>query len=407
MSISTTVYIWVASSAVWLPLMWFIIRHPRLHARLRPWLLTIVVLSMAASVAITDVMSDDALRYRWDGHVVSQGMNPYVASPADPSMQRLAVTDTVNGIRYPDAVTYPHIRTIYPPGAQLLAGMVTRIAGVQVLPWKVVWFIIVAALVAAAIGLLWRDVPRVTILLGVLLCPTVVLHGFVDVHFDTVMALFVLLALIAMERKALFTAGMLFGIAVSVKYVVVLLLPFLLMSLPWRDRLRVAAAAVVALATITLPFASASMFDAFRSFATTWQSNAFLYSALVQAVPEPGIRYILAGIGMALGGVVLMQQWRRPLVAGTLIYLTLFIVSPVVHPWYLITPLLIAPFTLLRASVVWGATVSLYGFAYLAYKGDGVWVEDTVTLALQVVPVVAAFAYDVVRGPVSGAAPDA
>ena len=407
MTLPYVVYSWILASIGWLLLIWFVTRFPNRHAAMRPWLLAMVVLSMAASVATTDVLSDDALRYRWDGHMVAHGVNPYDAAPADTSMQRLAVTDSVNGIRYPDAVTYPQIRTIYPPGAQLLTGSVTWIAGVEVLPWKVVWFTIVAILIAAALRLLWSDVSRSTMLLSVLLCPTVVLHGFVDVHFDMVMALFVLLALIAMERRALTVFGVLFGIAVSIKYVVVLLLPFLLLSMSWRDRIRVAIATAATIIAISAPFVSASMFDAFRSFATTWQSNAFLYRVLVQVVPEPGIRYLLGSLGIIIGIIVLTRQRHRPIVAGTLTFLTLFIVSPVVHPWYLITPLLIAPFVLLRTSIVWGATVSLYGFAYMAYKGDGVWVEDTITLALQVIPVVAAFAYDVVRGPISDAVPDA
>jgi len=367
----------------------------------------LAVLAMSVSVAFTDVMSDDALRYRWDGHVVSQGVNPYDAAPSDANMQRLAVMDTVNGIRYPDAVTYPHIRTIYPPGAQLLAGAVTWIAGVDVLAWKLMWFSIIVILLTVAIRYLWHDTLKSTMLLAVLLCPTVLLHGFVDVHFDMPMALFVLLAMIALERKSVVTAGLLFGLAISIKYVVVLLLPLLLLSLPWRERLRYAAAALVTVAAVSLPFISASMFDAFRSFATTWQSNSFMYSTLVQIVPEPGIRYLLGSIGIVMGIIVLLRRRRQPLVAGTLLFLTLFLISPVVHPWYMLTPLLIAPFAPLRTSIVWGAMVSLYGLPYMTYKGDGVWLEDTVTLAVQVIPVLIAWSLDVRRGGLSASAPTA
>ena len=126
--LSSTVTLLILASIGWLGMAFYVVRHPGMHGRLRMVLLGMAVAGIGIALPFTDVMSDDALRYRWDGHVVAHGVNPYAAAPADPSMQRLAIRDSVHGIDYPADVTYPHIRTIYPSGMQLAVGLVSVVS---------------------------------------------------------------------------------------------------------------------------------------------------------------------------------------------------------------------------------------------------------------------------------------
>lgn len=404
--LSSTVTLLILASIGWLAMAFYVVRHPGMHGRLRMVLLGMAVAGIGIALPFTDVMSDDALRYRWDGHVVAHGVNPYAAAPADPSMQRLAIRDSVHGIDYPADVTYPHIRTIYPPGMQLAVGLVSGTAGIDVMKWHRTWSALCLVLVGVALWSLWHDVHRSTLLLLALTNPSLLLHGIADVHADMLMALLALLGCIALNRKARVAGGLLLGAAITVKYVAVIMLPFVLLRMDRRDRMRVVGAAVVAMAVITAPFASTSMFDAFRSFASTWQSNALLYTLLKDIIAEPTIRYVLGAIGVLMGAAIVWRRRDMPVAAGVLAILALFIVSPVVHAWYILIPLLMAPFAPLRSSMVWGATISLYGLAYVTYKGDGVWREHTVTLAIEFIPVMIAWTLDVVRGPISASVPD-
>lgn len=405
--LSSTVTLLILASIGWLAMAFYVVRHPGMHRRLRMVLLGMAVAGIGIALPFTDVMSDDALRYRWDGHVVAHGVNPYAAAPADPSMQRLAVRDSVHGIDYPADVTYPHIRTIYPPGMQLAVGLVSGTAGIDVMAWRLTWSALCLTLIGIALWSLWHDVHRSTLLLLALTNPSLLLHGIADVHADMLMALLALLGCIALDRRARVAGGLLLGAAITVKYVAVIMLPFLLLRMDRHDRLRVVGAAVAAIAAITAPFASASMFDAFRSFASTWQSNALLYTLLKDIIAEPTIRYVLGALGVLMAAAIVWRRRDKPVAAGVLAILALFIVSPVVHAWYILIPLLMAPFAPLRSSMVWGATISLYGLAYVTYKGDGVWREHTVTLAIEFIPVMIAWTLDVRRGPISASVPDA
>jgi hypothetical protein len=404
--LSSTVTLLILASIGWLAMAFYVVRHPGMHGRLRMVLLGMAVAGIGIALPFTDVMSDDALRYRWDGHVVAHDVNPYAAAPNDPSMQRLAIRDSAHGIDYPADVTYPHIRTIYPPGMQLAVGLVSGTAGIDVMAWRLTWSALCLTLIGIALWSLWHDVHRSTLLLLALTNPSLLLHGIADVHADMLMALLALLGCIALDRRARVAGGLLLGAAITVKYVAVIMLPFMLLRMDRHDRLYVVGAAIAAIAVITAPFASTSMFDAFRSFASTWQSNALLYTLLKDIIVEPTIRYVLAGIGALMGAVVVWRRRDTPVAAGILAIIALFIVSPVVHAWYILIPLLMAPFAPLRSSMVWGATISLYGLAYIAYKGDGVWREHTVPLVLQFIPVMVAWTLDVRRGPISASEPD-
>ena len=59
----------------------------------------------------------DIWRYLWDGHVAATGRNPYASAPADPSLNEVANSDW-ESIR--DNISYPALRTIYPPLAQIV-----------------------------------------------------------------------------------------------------------------------------------------------------------------------------------------------------------------------------------------------------------------------------------------------
>ena len=67
-------------------------------------------------------LSTDIFRYVWDGQVQAAGINPFRYIPADPHLAFLR-----------DLNIYPHINrrdyahTIYPPGAQMLFLLITRI----------------------------------------------------------------------------------------------------------------------------------------------------------------------------------------------------------------------------------------------------------------------------------------
>jgi alpha-1,6-mannosyltransferase len=69
-------------------------------------------------------LSTDIFRYVWDGWVQAARINPYRYIPADPHLAFLRDLDI-----YPNINRRTYAHTIYPPGAQMLFLLITRIGG--------------------------------------------------------------------------------------------------------------------------------------------------------------------------------------------------------------------------------------------------------------------------------------
>ncbi|MCK9459298.1 MAG: glycosyltransferase 87 family protein [Proteobacteria bacterium] len=86
----------------------------------------IVVICAAAALRLvlvfgSPVFSDDVYRYAWDGRVVAAGLDPYARPPSD---EALAAFRDEGFAR----INNPELRTIYPPFAQLAFGAIASIS---------------------------------------------------------------------------------------------------------------------------------------------------------------------------------------------------------------------------------------------------------------------------------------
>jgi hypothetical protein len=116
---------WVAmnQALLYLVAVWVVLNRPA-----NRWTFAIILFSALAARLIClfspPFLSTDIFRYVWDGWVQAAHINPYRYIPADPHLAFLR-----------DLNIYPHINrrdyahTIYPPGAQMLFLLITRIAG--------------------------------------------------------------------------------------------------------------------------------------------------------------------------------------------------------------------------------------------------------------------------------------
>lgn len=81
-------------------------------------------------------LSDDALRYLWDGHVARAGFNPYALPPDSPELAPLRLGAT--GQRLPPLAArppHPDVPTVYPPLA-ITAFSIATLLPLPLLAWK-------------------------------------------------------------------------------------------------------------------------------------------------------------------------------------------------------------------------------------------------------------------------------
>jgi len=112
----------LAEGATYLAAVYCISRVPTNRRTLLLILVTAALLRLG-TVVFLPYLSTDVYRYVWDGRVQAAGINPYRYIPAD---------DALTPLR--DEAIYPHINradyahTIYPPAAQIIYFVVTRIS---------------------------------------------------------------------------------------------------------------------------------------------------------------------------------------------------------------------------------------------------------------------------------------
>lgn len=356
-----------------------------------------VVLGVAGRVALLclpPLLSEDLWRYLWDGAVQHHGLSPYAHAPNDPALDALAASDpALADIR--GRIGHPHLATIYPPAAQAVFWLVT-LGGPSAMAWRVM-------AVAFELGAAWvlfrwlrregRD-PRAVALW--LLCPLAAVEGAVGAHVDTLGVL----ALSAALAWPGVRAGLALAVAAGTKL-------FPLLVLPRLDR--GALLGLGAGAAGLLLFTGGEIAgDGLAAYGHRWRANDGLFALLVLGFEQlwpPGTGPLEAApwvLGLARGLVggegplypdeaafaaaklvaglafaaVVLERWRRgttPANALGPITAALLLLSPVVHPWYL---LWLLPFAIWRAGGVRpGLALPFWiwtGTVWIAYIDPGI-----------------------------------
>jgi len=234
-----------AQSAVYLVAVWIVLRaRPS-----RPTLLIVLgfaVLFRLSIVFAAPYLSDDVYRYIWDGRVQAAGINPYRYVPSAPELAHLR-DDRI----YPKINRRDYAQTIYPPFAETLFLLTTRIS--ESIAWMkltmggfelvAVWAI---AQLLASCGL-----PRQRLLIYAW-HPLVIWEFAGSGHVDAIAIAFIALALLAWRRQVNIGTGAALAAATLIKLFPVVLFPAFLR----RGRLLVPLVFLVTILVSYVPYLS-------------------------------------------------------------------------------------------------------------------------------------------------------
>jgi alpha-1,6-mannosyltransferase len=269
---------------------------------------------------------DDIHRYVWDGRVQRLGYNPYIVVPNDPAARALHTPETQN-------LNNPDVPSPYPPGAQLFFRAVTAIHE-SASALKVAF----AVCDLAIVFVLW-DVLRRTGLgehwvLAYAWHPLLATEVTGSGHIDIVGVLLLLVSAAALLRRSRAVAAMAFGLAVSVKF-----LPIVLAPLYWRRiRIRDAALAAAVFGLLYVPFLDRGHIPvgSLGTYVQRFRFNDPVFATLERLTTPQ----VVAGLAVLVG--FLTAIWLRrtsaelssdafawPMAASLLC-------APVVYPWYML-----------------------------------------------------------------------
>lgn len=388
---SLQLILWVLAGLLWLLALAILRRAPPLRTAGERWRAGGLVIGCALllrlpALALPVTHTDDIHRYLWDGAAQAAGLNPYDGSPESPAFS--ALRD-----RHPTVyahINHRYLPTIYPPVAQALFRLHASFGQDPASPAAVrSWKALVGGLellaCAAILGIAIArhgDVRRAAVWTS---CPLVATEVFLNGHLEPLGVLLLLLAWLAWQRAAGRTtvaAGALLAAATLVKPVALAVTPGLFSELRagsqrGRAVLLVAGAAMCA-GLLLLPYRSAGtrMLGSLGEYGRRWRSNDGAY-AVIHAVAERGVARFYAPpyyepwkhprlarlvtgrdrdtvwpdeltsalaravCLAALGGLALFALRRRlPAAdAGLLLLAGYALLTPTLHPWYLLWPL--------------------------------------------------------------------
>ena len=269
---------------------------------------------------------DDIHRYVWDGRVQRLGHNPYVLVPNDPALAQLHTSET-------RTLNHPDLPSPYPPGAELFFRGVTAIHE-SVFALKAAFVLCDLAIVLVLLDFLRRSGQAAHWVLAYAWNPLLATEVAGSGHVDILGALLLLISVAALWRKWRAIAAVAFAIAVAVKFLPIVLVPFY-----WRRlRIRDALLAVFVFALLYLPFLERGRIPtgSLGAYVQSFRFNGPVF-AILERVMTPQV-----AAGLALLAGLLAAIWMRsrsadlssdalawPMAASLLL-------APVVYPWYLL-----------------------------------------------------------------------
>ena len=305
---------------------------------------------------------DDVHRYVWDGRLQRLGYNPYVVVPSDPAVKRLHTSETRN-------LNNPDLPSPYPPGAQLFFRAVTAIDE-SAFALKVAFVVCDFLIAFVLLDVLRSTSNREHLVLAYAWNPLLAVEVAGSGHIDILGALLLVISVAALARKWRAMAAVTFGLAVSVKFLPVVLLPLYWKRVRMHDA--ALAAAVVALVYFSFLHHGRIPIGSLGTYVQNFRFNGPVFAALDRVLSPR----LLAGMAVLVG--LATASWlRRARPAWSLdvfawpMAAALFW-APVIFPWYLLwlMPFLTSTSTLLI--IVW--TVSIiptYVMWHLRALGHG------------------------------------
>jgi alpha-1,6-mannosyltransferase len=292
-------------------------------------------------------LDDDLHRYVWDGRMQRLGYNPYIVVPSDPAVARLHTSET-------RTLNNPEVPSPYPAGAQLFFRGVTAIHE-SIFALRVAFVVCELAIVLVLLDILRGGGQGVHWVLAFAWNPLLATDVAGSGHVDIVGVLLLLISVAALVRRWRPVAALAFGLAVSVKF-----LPIVLLPLYWkRVRIRDSALAAIAVGLLYVPFFSRGRIPigSLGTYVQRFRFNDPVFATLERvAAPQ-----LVAGLAV-LAGLLTAIWMRRNSAEASLdafawpMAASLFC-APVVYPWYLLWLLPFLKSTSTAPLMVWTLSI--------------------------------------------------
>ena len=359
-------------------------------------------------------LSQDFYRFIWDGELVRNFINPYLAVPDVLIEQKDLIVANARELHKGMGELSARHFSNYPPLNQIIFALGAALGGKSILGSAIIMRL---TIIFADIGIFYfgRKLLRNLnhsphLIFWYFLNPLVIIELTGNLHFEGVMLFFFVWALFLLSVKKWALAGIPYALAICTKLIPLMFLPLFLKYLGVKKSAIFYLVVGAVCLLLLLPFYSPEFIDNYSQTVGLWFSNFEFNAGPYNVIEKIAVNYdqkpweFIKSYGrvtpyITIGLVVLFTFLKvnsnlKSLIVSMLWVLTLyFLLSTTVHPWYIIFLLPLCIFTEFRFPIVWSATIIL---SYYAYSQND-FTENHWLIAIEYISVIAFMLYEMFK----------
>jgi len=340
------------------------------------------------------LLSDDFYRFIWDGRLILEGLNPYSYLPNQVIDERMI--DGANNMELFQKMNSQNYYSVYPPVLQLLFFISAKLSfGYNAVAVFNLRFFILLAELGTFIYLKkildFLKIPKTKILFY-LLNPLVIIELTGNLHFEAVMIFFLTASFYYLMINRYSFSAVFIALAISTKMIPLLFLPLIVKKIGWKNGIIYAAFSVGIVSLLFLPFIDKELISNIGNSVSLYFQKFEFNASIYYVLREIGFKMVgynaIGIIGKVLPIVstclILLisfrarrrETWQSFFERALKILFIYYLLSLIVHPWYISLLVLISVFTENRFAILWSILIFASYFAYnsIPFK-ESMWVN--------------------------------
>ncbi len=392
---------------------WKLIQFEKWNYR---FLLITGILARLIFISVEPHLSQDFYRFIWDGELVVNFINPYLETP-NSLMENLGLPianaqELYQGMGSLSAKHY----SSYPPLHQLVFALAALLGGKSIMGSVIVMRV---SIILADLGIFYfgRKLLKKLNRSPHLICwyflnPLVIVELTGNLHFEGIMLFFLVWSLYLLSQDKWQLAGVVMACSISVKLVPLLFMPLFLNHLGLKKSLFFYFIIGVTSLVLFVPFYHPDFISNYSQTVGLWFSNFEFNAGIYNVAKKIAISMdekpweFIKDYGKVVPYITLVTAILLTFLRNNKDLLTLmtsmmwiitlyYMISTTVHPWYIISILLLGIFNSFKFPVIWTGMVVLSYFAYSQMDNK----ENLFLLALEYTLVLIFIGYEIFLHP--------
>ncbi len=335
---------------------------------------------------VSPITSGDYYRYLWDGRIQTEGINPFQYAPEE-------LTQFHDEIIYPK-VTYPDLKTIYPPLAQIVFFLSYNISETSALGFKIFYLLFETGIIFFLYKILCLLRVSPVYIFFYVLSPLVIFEFFINAHIDIVLLFFLSASIFFVLKKNINLSFLFLGFSVLSKVYTLIFLPVYLiyfLNLNFNYKKMMSGLAFFAVSFLIILIYQShinEMFFIFRNYLQNWYSNNLVYVIINSFNKTLGFdnhqltRIVLMIFFLVSYALILKSKFTFIQKLYLISFFYLFF-SSTVHQWYVILLVLFLPVCFSYSALYWSGIIGFTNATIYFYLKNNIWEDILLVLILE------------------------